>query len=290
MAMARSKLPFWVVLNGVLSCCILVAAWLVLSARPKPPDLKNEPVSYWLNDPDPCVRDTAKAIVASGRPYPNEVRDEKGKLLQKDAWIGDQLFVLPGWFPLFNESPAKAYPLAYTSVVSTAYDLLKTPQAQQRAPSTLYGNVRCYSGHPPAEWKENYYPDAQTRGELIDKLLKSLEQHNAGRPVKITRNERSDIRMTELLIDDREHLRRSADYIPWDKDLAQEIDGRRRLQAITCSKPYDPETEIGTADRCLVWFYVGPGRWLEFSLYQQNLPLVQPLFELLLTTLNASRR
>ena len=87
-------MPFTLIL-AILACL------LPLSGCEKPVKPNDLPVSHWLNDPDPCISKTAAAIVASGRPWPNETWDEKHQKLIKGFVInkfrGDIDILKPGF-------------------------------------------------------------------------------------------------------------------------------------------------------------------------------------------------
>ncbi|MDF2445813.1 MAG: hypothetical protein K0S46_1049 [Moraxellaceae bacterium] len=65
--------------------------------RRRPPSWQSEYLAgcYWLDDPDPCVRASADAIMKSGLPYPRYEKAADGKILFKDMWIGGTRFVVP---------------------------------------------------------------------------------------------------------------------------------------------------------------------------------------------------
>ena len=106
--------------------------------RSNQPD-DNTPVSYWLNERNGClndlskacvqqrcVTDSARAIVRSGRPYPNEVRDKTGRLVRYDVWIGKHLYEISSQDHLFTRSAwyPRAHPFAYRNIRISISDLL----------------------------------------------------------------------------------------------------------------------------------------------------------------------
>jgi hypothetical protein len=254
------------------------------------------PVSHWLNDPDPCVRETAAAIVASGKPWPNEVRDEKGKLIRFDFWIGDQFYELPGDTPLIRNGFAPhAHPLRYSSVSGHAETFLGVPRDKwlkfkhPGVGGTLYGNVYCSNNLPPNEWIEARALHAPNRNEAIAMALERSRKADPRRVLRTDVNERSDIQMTEVRSYTNPPELAGASYFPMNRDVAQTINGRRVVKNIGC-RPYDPEAKLHVGYLCHSWIYLGPGLWIEFEVYQQMLPIVPDLHDKFLATFEQSRK
>lgn len=254
-------------------------------------NLNNEPVSYWLNDADSCIRDTAKAIINSGRPFPNEIRDSHGKIERKDFWIGSQLYELPGWFPIeVSDFLPKSHPLRLKMVFGNAdYILKRTPQkfADSRVGGSLYGSVRCYSNSPKETWIVNTVPIASTRAGLLDSITRKLQKDP--RVTSVERQVRSDIDMMEVRVS-KDQASTGAYYIPIKRNLTQRIDEEFVVKPIMCSRPYDPSAQMSSSELCTTWFYLGPGLWIEISVYQQELSILPDLHDKLMQTLIESRR
>jgi len=128
--------------------------------RHKPDD--NTPLSYWLNErhgcsnnlstacvQSACVTKSARAIVSSGRPYPNEVRDNKtGELISYDVWIGAGLYKMQsdGFIFARSEWYPKSHPLAYSRIRILIGDLLEISDSDVKRieiDGTLEGRVGC---------------------------------------------------------------------------------------------------------------------------------------------------
>jgi hypothetical protein len=83
--------------SRILFSAAIFAMTLWLTACDPPPSPNDLPLTHWLNEKefDGCTRQTAKAILESGRPWPNEIRDDKGNLKRIDLWLGNQLYEMP---------------------------------------------------------------------------------------------------------------------------------------------------------------------------------------------------
>lgn len=253
-------------------------------------------VSHWLKDPDPCVRKTAAAIVASGRPWPNETLDDKHRLVRFDFWVGDQLYDLPASVPIrYNNFSPRAHPLKYSVVTGNGEEFLGVPREHQKTGAaggvgaTLSGNVYCRIDLPPSERIENAPYSSATRTEALRQYQRSLERLT-DRIAGTVISDRQDIRMTEFRSQAKATDRQSGGYFPLDRDIEQTIDGRRVVKVIRCSKAYDPDAPLDVAALCHSWIYLGPGLWIEFQVYPQMLPIVPDLHDKLLAIFEQSRK
>lgn len=281
--------------------CLLVAglAAVVVLGCSKPENPNDWPVSHWLNDTDPCVSKTAAAIVASGRPWPNETLDDKHQLVRFDFWIGDQLYDMPAEVPIrYNGFSARAHPLKYSVVTGHAETFLGIPREKwlkfkhPGVGGTLYGNVKCNSNDPASQWVEARWINAPTRDEAITIALNGARKAQQAEPRRILGVEvkdRIDVAMTEVRSNTNPPELAGASYFPMNRDVAQSINGRRVVKSIGC-RAYDPGAPLDTAALCHSWIYLGPGLWVEFQVYQQMLPIVPELHDKLLATFEQSRR
>ncbi|MEO5671715.1 MAG: hypothetical protein ABIR26_13560 [Ramlibacter sp.] len=288
-------------MTNLAKCCMVVITILGLTAQhgcSRHEDPNDYPVSYWLNDPDPCVRKTAAAIVASGRPWPNETLNDKHQLMRFDFWIGDQLYDLPAEVPIrYNNFSPKAHPLKYSVVTGNADAFLGVSQKERHVgsrhpgvPATLFGDVRCNSGELPSKWKENWWPMSTTRHEAIKYFAQAYES-NRERVSRTEVNERTDIRMTEIKAFDRvTQGATSAMYFPTDRNLVQKVGDRSVIKPIHCHNAYDPGARVHLADLCHSWIYLGPGQWIEFQVHQQMLPIVPDIHDKLVSTFEKYRK
>jgi hypothetical protein len=271
---------------------------VLLSGCGKAENPQAYPLTHWLKDEQGCVRETAQAIVDSGRPWPNEIRDEKGYLKRIDFWVGKQLYEIPfnPAGPFGVDGLPKNYPLKYW-ITGHAESLIGVPRDQMlkfKHPgvgSTLYGDVRCYSHLPQREWVENTHANAATREQLLEQLMS--ERFVGQRALRRERAERTEIGMTELkqvMADPAEQPRAGASYVPLGRDIAQVVNGQRLLKGISCARAYDPDQPLSTAERCYVWVYLGPGLWVELSVYQQAMPVLPELHDQMVKMFETYRR
>ena len=283
----------------------ILACLLPLSGCEKPVKPNDLPVSHWLNDPDPCISKTAAAIVASGRPWPNETWDEKHqKLIKFDFWIGDQLYELPGDTPLgFNGFGPHAHPFKYSSVSGDAESFLGIPKdkwgagpSNPKIGSAITGNAYCNTKFPPNQWIEAKWTNVPTRNEAIALSLsrwREAQKENPERILRVEVNERSDIEMTEILSYTNLPRTSSAGYFPKKRDLVQIINGKRVVKGIGCSSPHDaitPQPSSQLPALCGTWIYLGPGLYFNFAIPQQMLPIFPDLHDKLLATFEQSRK
>jgi hypothetical protein len=268
---------------------LLIAAALLpaLAGCKEPPNPLTTPLSYWLDHEDGCVRMTARAILDSGRPWPNERRDAGGNVVTFDLWVGNQLYELPAkpGGPFVFGIGAKYHPLKY-GISGHAETVIGVPPERMMkfkhpgVGSTLYGNVRCYAHLPREQWVESRWPNAASREALIEDITN--RSRDPKRVASVERREREDIGMTEIAsipIDPITKRFIGASYVPINRDLVQVIEGKKVFKSIGCSGTHDRDLPLGTADRCDVWVYLGPGLWVEFSVYQQALALLPELHD-----------
>jgi hypothetical protein len=157
--------------------------------------------------------------------------------------------------------------------------------------ATLYGDLRCYSHLPKTQWVENRWTNAGSRQELLAVLDKRPFDRKwiSSRE----RSERADIGMTEfkaIAISPTSQRSIGASYVPVGRDIAQIINGQRVVKTIECSGTHDPDLPLGTADRCDIWIYLGPGLWVEFSVYQQSIAVLPELHDQMLNYFETHRR
>jgi hypothetical protein len=268
-----------------------LAVILALGACERREDVKNKPLAAWLSDSDACVRQTAQSIMASGRPWPNEIRDQSGYLTRIDLWLANQLYVLPveaGFAFAINEASRNA-PIRY-SFFGNVENILDVPPErylQFKHPgvvSTLYGSIRCYNHEPKDKWVESTWPNASTRTALLAQIT-NAESLN---PVQ---QDRQDIRMTEVRRSDSNasSQRPWFTYVPMDRDISQNVNGARILKTIECSVGYNIDGPLRTAELCTTWVYLGPGLWLELSVYQQAMSLLPDLHDYILNYFHSNR-
>lgn len=271
---------------------VLVAA-LALCACEKRVHPNDLPVSHWLKDEDACIRKTAESIIASGRPWPNEVweADVNGQqyLAQFDLWIGDQLYVMPGGFGRTfltrNGFDATHNPWKYTSVSGNLESVLDIPQQKFKVGGTLYGNVVCEWGRSPSRSIDMRRDHAPTRAGLIQLIVDKLR----ARPdvLKVEVIERDDIKMAEINVTTSQKTYTHA-YVP--RDMKQVLpDGRIAYKSIDCSQKYDPNADLtGT---CGGWITLGSNNiYIHFDVYQQYLPFLPALHDHILNTFLTSRK
>jgi predicted small lipoprotein YifL len=123
--------------NGSLMIATIFVAALTACGKapplpPPPVDENTYPVSHWLNDPDPCVRKTAAAIIKSGLPYPNIVRKDPATVTERDkrlgndvisydAWVGDVRLVIPAKYAAVSALPVN-HPKRVTGIIGNMPD------------------------------------------------------------------------------------------------------------------------------------------------------------------------
>lgn len=281
---------------AVGSFLLIYIAFVSFGEKKIHPD--DRPVSYWLNDPDPCVRLSAAAIIASGRPYPNEVRDAQHKLVRYDVWIADQLYELSGKGRFLREnvgSSGKRNPWKYMEVAGTIPEMLDIPSPSfkdSRVSAAMSGTVHCEIGRPPSERAEARQMFASTRAELVQMTLQT--RNDSGHISKPELRERPEINMTEIVIELKTGGRVGS-YIPYAL-MTQEIDGKVAHKKIVCpgvpssaTSPYEPDAKFDLHRSCYSWIYLRPGVVLEFDVPQQYLPFVPALHDHLIKTLAQSR-
>jgi hypothetical protein len=282
---------------SILAC---IGCLLALSACEKPAPPNDLPVSHWFKDENACIRKTAQSITASGRPWPNEVREMRGggpntvgqdHLVRYDLWVADQLYVLPGkgQFLRRNGFDATHNPWKYSSVSGSVEDVLGIPQQKFKDPrvgGTLYGNLICQIDTTPSAWIENRAEHAPTREALIRKLVQKAKENPDALNVEV--KERNDIKMDEINVMTSRKTYAFA-YVPYDMKQAL-YDGTIAYKSIGCSSAYDPDAALDISGKCQAWITLAPGIYLQFEGYQQYLPLLPALHDHMLQTLIASRR
>jgi hypothetical protein len=264
--------------------------------KPHPDDL---PVSYWLNDTDHCIRLSVQAILASGRPYPNDVHDKRHQLIRYDVWIADQLYEMAADDAIFLPqvgAAEKRNPRKYMEVGGVVEHMLKIPKQSFKDPhvsGAMRGVVHCDVGRPPAEWAEARDVVGASRDELIQKLLNQTENRRRVLPSGML--DRPDLKMTEMLSDVEPGVRVGS-YVPDAPAMTQVIRGRTVYKAISCAgahairPPYEPDAPMDVMRTCASWVYLGPGIIIHFRVPQQYLPFVPALHDHLIQTLQQSRK
>lgn len=275
-----------------------LAVCAVLAGCEKPVHPNDLPVSHWLNDQDTCIRKTAQSIIQSGRPWPNEVIDERpnqfGKypLIRYDLWVADQLYELPvkGQFLKRNGFDARHSPWKYTSVSGNIGDVLGIPQQRfkdYKVGGTLLGNLVCQIDRDPSDWVENRAMHAPTREGLIQKVVAEIKIKPDFVSVQVV--ERDDIKMAEFRVTTTTKSYVTG-YVP--QNLQQVLyDGTTAFKLIGCSEGgYDPNRELSKSGNCYTWLTLSPGIYIQFGVNQQSLPFLPALHDHMLHTLESSRR
>lgn len=277
---------------------LLLAVVLVAGLTGCGKDNPNEwTVNRWVDDADPCTSATARAIAASGRPWPNEKLDAKGRLAQFDMWIGSQLFELSAAVPLAASGfLPRAHPLRYMVVSGNAEEFLGVAVDRRHGtkespgvPATLFGLLQCRTGDRRSAWIEQREITAPTRQQAVQLAVTRARAYDPQRLVRVEVHERADLRMTEVRTYTNPVEISLASYFPWDVELAQEVNGQRLVKAIVC-RPHDTAARMSVADVCRAWIWLAPGAWIEFSVYQQMLPLMPAMHAKLLAVFEGSRR
>ncbi len=275
---------------------LLILSALTLTACEKPIHPNDLPVSHWLKDEDACIRKTAESIIASGRPWPNEVReireDKQDHLVQYDLWIANQLYVMPGEpsFLTRNGFDATHHPWKYTAVSGNLENVLGIPQQKfkdWKVGGTLYGNIYCSWGEPTTRSVVARGYHATTRAGLIQKVTDELKTQPD--VLKVEVNERDDIKMAEINITTAQKSYTST-YVPL--DMKQVLpDGRIAYKLISCSQKYDPDADLSVGSSCRAWIALGSNNIeMDFMVYQQYLPFLPALHDHILNTFIASRK
>jgi hypothetical protein len=281
-----------------LMLCMGLAVCAVLAGCEKPVHPNDLPVSHWLKDQNACIRKTAQSIIQSGRPWPNEVIDERPNqfgqfpLVRYDLWVADQLYELPGkgQFLRRNGFDSRHAPWKYTSVSGNLEDVLGIPQQRfkdYKVGGTLFGNLICQIDGPSSNWIENRAHHAPTREALIQKIVAQIK----AKPdfVSVQVKERDDIKMAEINVTTTSKSYVSG-YVP--RDMKQILyDGTTAYKAIGCREDgYDPDADLFMSGNCHVWLTLAPGIYIQFWVYQHYLPFLPALHDHMLRTLESSRR
>ncbi|MEO5671716.1 MAG: hypothetical protein ABIR26_13565 [Ramlibacter sp.] len=261
----------------------------------------DRPVSSWLKDTDTCVRETAQAIINSGRPYPNEVWDKSvqpNRLVRYDLWMGDQLFEMPGsWHAgLGRDSFPLHHPLRYVSIAGASVeDVLGIPKRKFKDPKvggTIYGQFVCELGQPPSQWIE-----AKTELNPTVDSIQRTQREDGNRFVVYEVTNRTDINMTEIFAETRSPNRRPAGsevasifYLNLSGELRQTINGKEYRKLIYCNRKHDPGAALEVGSYCSTWVWVAPGIHIRFNVYQQYMPYLPAIHNRLLQDLELSRR
>lgn len=273
------------------------------SKRSNQPD-DNTPVSYWLNERNGClndwskacvqqrcVTDSARAIVRSGRPYPNEVRDKTGRLVRYDVWIGKHLYEISSQDHLFTRSAwyPSAHPFAYRNIRISISDLLNVPDSRHKdlAGGDLNGNFDCIDLAD--------YPDIKSKyiaSNSIDQAIKMAqdvfhEKPNEGEDVMVV--DRKDIQMIEVTVTTK--LGERAAYIPYKKPLlVQKVNGVAYYNQIYCNRRYDPNAPEKFSETCGTHIKLEGGYYLNFDVKQKYMTSLPAIQSRILSILDSSKR
>lgn len=272
---------------GVLLIGISIISLEACDKKQSPQDW---PVEHWLDDETPCVALTAKSIIQSGRPYPNEIVGPDHKIIKFDMWVGTKLYEMPG-VPRFlgrNGFDRPKSPWKYTSVTGNVENLLGIEEQKFKDPhvgGTLTGNLYCEIGRSSDRWLNVDARSAKTTEDLIEHDKKALESRGKNYVI----NERSDLNMTELRVLSG-GSQDGAIYYPKDSSLGQVIEQEYRVKSIGCTSLHNAEEDLRISSQCKVWIYMDPGVWLVVEVYQQYLPLLPKVHDVIVSTLKLAKR
>jgi hypothetical protein len=227
------------------------------------------PVSYWINDKvgcphgyltdffnvlkdiqgltrcvaDPCVVESAKAIVKSGRPYPNEHQYPVTGEWLYDVWVGTHLYEMKvkKRFLVNQGFDLPSHPQAYHSVFTSVSDLLSIPEPKFKDPhvgGTLTGEITC--SHKSIEELKA----VTTRDKAIAYAKYMFEHNMASKYKKAQVIERPDIKMTEVLMPNyalpNGKISYLVEYFPHERNMTQTIEGQKVVTGIYCNERYNP--------------------------------------------------
>lgn len=292
-------------------CVGLALCGLLLGCKQKVNE-RDMPVSHWLESTELCARETAAAILSSGRPFPNEIwTDEKGqiskeskfKLLEYDLWIADQLYVMPGtWgasLPWIHYP--KNHPLKYGHISpGTVEQVLKIDRQKfrdSRIGGTLLGSFDCRINLPSSMWIESVADHAPTEDDLIKKISEKFRQRKDFESLSI--NYLPSVNMKEIGYRATDG---STSYAYVSSTYKQMIGSNLpQLKAIECSprkakgsprtNRYDPDGDFDTTSSlCEGWIWLGPGLHLRFTVYQHFMPFIPQIHAKLIEDLEKARK
>ncbi|MFN4349957.1 MAG: hypothetical protein ACK4F6_04015 [Hylemonella sp.] len=296
----------------LVQLCVGLAICVLLSGCKQQVSERDMPVSHWLDSTELCARETAAAILHSGRPFPNEVwTDEKGQISEEakvnlreyDLWIADRLYVMPGIWGASRPwiHYPKNHPLKYRHISpGTVEGILKIGRQKfrdDRIGGTLLGTFDCRINLPSSMWIENVADYAPTEDDLIKKISEKFRSKKDFESLSI--NSLPKINMKEIGY-------RAADgstsYAYVSSAYKQMIGSNLpQLKAIECSprqaigsprtNRYDPDGDFDTTSSlCAGWIWLGPGLHVRFSVYQHYLPFIPQIHAKLIEDLDKARR
>lgn len=259
-------------------------------------------LNRWANDPDPCTKITAKYIIQSNRPWPNEqwtMTPEGAVLTKNDMWIGSQLFELSnnGRFLWPTEFLPKQHPLSATGIAGSVESVLKIPKLTFSDPNvggTIYGQLICQIGQPREMWTENKEPQAKSSEALTKVIEAQLKANQKLKDTKISQLE--GLHITEISAETQSG-QRIYRYVP-DNMKQRVANGLATYKPIECTEryghnttnKYDPSAKFDITSKCGTWVSIVPGAYIKFEVAQQYMPFIPALHDEMIKTLENSRR
>lgn len=296
----------------LVQLCVGLAICVSLSGCKQQVSERDMPVSHWLDSTEPCARETATAILHSGRPFPNEVwTDEKGQISEEakvnlreyDLWIADRLYVMPGIWGASRPwiHYPKNHPLKYLGISPGTVEYVLKIDRQKfrdgRIGGTLLGTFDCRINLPSSMWIENVADYAPTEDDLIKKISEKFRSKKDFESLSI--NSLPKINMKEIGYRATDG---STSYAYVSSTYKQMIGSDvPQLKAIECSyrkaigsprtNRYDPDGDFDTTSSlCGGWIWLGPGLHLRFTVYQHYMPFIPQLHAKLIEDLDKARR
>ncbi|MDO8330273.1 MAG: hypothetical protein Q7T36_07370 [Fluviicoccus sp.] len=283
---------------------ILLSLCSLSEKRHQPDD--NTPVSYWLNERNGCtnewskacvqsrcVTNSARAIVRSGRPYPNEVRDKNGKLVRYDVWVGTHLYEMNPEDYLFQWTGGpKSDPSAYHYFSNSVGNFLGVDEPKFKDPKvggTLFGMISCTDNLDIIKRTQARTVAATSVGKAVEVAKNDYSSAFSG-AYTVQIQDRKDLGMVEILAKSNRFREVLATYVPYQKPMVQLIDGKPYYGRIRCDRRYDPNADFDSASHCSTILYLDDNYEFSVQLYQQFMPYLPAVHERILTILKSSKR
>ena len=268
---------------------------MLLTACAKEPDPYEAPVSFWANpnngvDSDPCVHATAQAIVKSGLPYPNfgtetvvNARGEEERRIKTiDVWVGSTRFVLPAKVVTSHGGYGTNHPMRYWTLrgsLPNFYPVGEPGPVVDGMGSMVDVTLRCFVDPPyVASWGKGYRSNEDGIEGVTEQYQKELAI-DPRYPGSVTRSARTDLGMTEVLLDRRQEARNKgfweATYWPLNSEMKAPSGD---VSGIACKIRHDPEKLYGgRAWRCRSGLRITPEAHVTIEIYVaqiQHMPVV----------------
>ncbi|MCE4558168.1 hypothetical protein [Pelomonas cellulosilytica] len=259
------------IVSGISSIAAIAFA-VTIPGCEQPINENSYSVDHWLNDPDPCIRQTAAAIVASTQPWPNERQDASGKVVEFDAWYGNVRYRIPAGVPIIKSGfVPRSHPLIYSTVSGHISQLLPNVNLAQfgNLPATISGHIHCDAGKKLQVPPQFAWLAAATTAKAIKSTISEIAASRGGSRPQTRILESID--MVEINSTEGRRV-----YFPRTVELSQTVEGERLVAGIVCDA-HDPQKGLDITKTCQAWMLISPGIWLEFQVYQQFLPLVPQL-------------